>query len=78
MFTGHAKMARRAIEDGTQVFMATHSLEFVTAALQAFEDAPEKVAVVGLRRDGGILDPVTIAGPDATRRVLELGHDLRL
>jgi len=78
MFTGHAKMVRRAIEDGTQVFMATHSLEFVTAALQAFEDDPEKVAVVGLRREGGVLDPVTISGPDASRRVLELGHDLRL
>jgi hypothetical protein len=69
---------RLAVHDGTQVVFATHSLEFIATALRVFEDEPEKVAVIGLRMEAGVLDPVVIEGPDAKRRVLELGHDVRL
>lgn len=71
-------LIRRAVGDGTQVVLATHSLEFVAATLQAFEEQPDNVAVVGLRMESGELDPLVIAGPDAHQRVLEFGHDLRL
>jgi energy-coupling factor transporter ATP-binding protein EcfA2 len=73
-----AKLLRRANGDGTQVFMATHSLEFIKAVLCEFEKDPEVVAVVGLSNDRGHLDPVVITGPNAYRRVVDLGHDLRL
>jgi hypothetical protein len=78
MFGPLTGLIRRAVADGTQVVMATHSLEFVAAALQAFEDQPEKAAVVGLRMESGVLDPLLVTGPDAHRRVIEFGHDLRL
>lgn len=78
MFSALAGLVRRAIADQTQVVMATHSLEFVAAALREFEGDPEKVVVVGLRMEGGALDPLVVAGADAQKRVLELGHDLRL
>jgi hypothetical protein len=78
MFDALTGLLRRAVSDGTQVVLATHSLEFVAAALRAFEDQPEKAAVVGLRMESGALDPVVVSGPDAHRRVLDLGHDLRL
>jgi AAA15 family ATPase/GTPase len=78
MFDSLTGLIKRAVADGTQVVLATHSLEFVAAALRAFEDQPEKAAVVGLRMESGVLAPVVISGPDAHRRVLEGGHDLRL
>ena len=78
MFTPLTSLIRRAVADGTQVVLSTHSLEFVAAALQAFEDQPEKAAVVGLRMESGVLDPLVVSDPDAHRRVLEFGHDLRL
>jgi energy-coupling factor transporter ATP-binding protein EcfA2 len=78
MFSALSGLVRRAIADQTQVVMATHSLEFVAAALREFEGDPEKVAVVGLRMEGGVLDPLVVTGADAQKRVLELGHDLRL
>jgi hypothetical protein len=28
--------------------------------------------------ESGVLDPLLVSGPDAHRRVLEFGHDLRL
>jgi hypothetical protein len=78
MFDALTGLLKRAVADGTQVMLATHSLEFVAAALRGFEDQPDKAAVVGLRMESGVLDPVVIAGPDAHRRVVELGHDLRI
>ncbi len=78
MFDALTNLLKRAVSDGTQVVLATHSLEFVAAALRAFEDQPEKAAVVGLRMESGVLDPLVVSGPDAHRRVLDLGHDLRL
>jgi hypothetical protein len=78
MFGAIASLMRLAVHDGTQVVFATHSLEFIATALRVFEDEPEKVAVIGLRMEAGVLDPVVIEGPDAKRRVLELGHDVRL
>ncbi len=78
MFDALTGLLVRAVADGTQVVLATHSLEFVAAALRAFEGQPEKAAVVGLRTESGVLDPLVVSGPDAHRRVLELGHDLRL
>jgi energy-coupling factor transporter ATP-binding protein EcfA2 len=78
MFGPLTGLIKRAVADGTQVVLATHSLEFVAATLQAFEDQPDKAAVVGLRMESGVLDPLVIAGPDAHQRVLEFGHDLRL
>lgn len=73
-----SRLLRRANGDGTQVFMATHSLEFIKAVLCEFERDPEVVAVVGLSNDRGHIDPVVITGPNAYRRVVELGDDLRL
>ena len=78
MFNALTGLIRRAVADGTQVVLATHSLEFVAAALRAFEDQPDKAVVVGLRMEAGVLDPLVISGPDAHRRVLDFGHDLRL
>ena len=78
MFGAIASLMRLVVHDGTQVVFATHSLEFIATVLQVFENEPEKVAVIGLRMDAGVLDPVVIEGPDAKRRVLEFGHDVRL
>lgn len=78
MFGSIAKLTKRAVADGTQVVMATHSLEFVQAVLTTFEDDLTKCCVVGLSNEGGVISSTTIAGPDASRRVLELGQDLRL
>ena len=78
MFGAIASLMRLSVHDGTQVVFATHSLELMAAALRVFEDEPENVAVVGLRMEAGVLDPVVISGPDAKRRVLDLGHDVRL
>ena len=78
MFGAIASLMRLSVHDGTQVVFATHSLEFVATALRVFEEEPEKVVVIGLRMEAGVLDPVVISGPDARRRVLELGHDVRL
>lgn len=78
MFAPLTGLIKRAVGDGTQVVLATHSLEFVAATLQAFEDQADKAAVIGLRMESGVLDPLVISGPDARQRVLEFGHDLRL
>ncbi len=78
LFQALAQLFRRSVDDDTQIVVATHSLEFVSAVLAAFADAPEKACVVGLRRDNGAIDPLVVSGPDAQRRVLEFGDDLRL
>ena len=78
MFPTLAHLIHRAVGDGTQVIFATHSLEFVEAALREFKDTPEKACVVGLKMDGGKIDPVTVSGPDAYTRVVEWKDDLRL
>ena len=78
LYASLAKLLRRAADDGTQVFLATHSLEFIEAALVEYEETPETIAVVGLSNDRGQIDPVVISGPSAFRRVVELGDDLRL
>ncbi len=72
------KLFRRAAADGTQVLVATHSLEFVTALLDEFETSIDQVAVVGLRALNGKLDPIVLSGADASRRAIKLGDDLRL
>ncbi|MBI5531327.1 MAG: AAA family ATPase [Deltaproteobacteria bacterium] len=78
MFHVLAQLLRRAIDDKTQVFIATHSLEFVEAVLREFESAANKACVVGLTMADGVLDPLVISGPDAYQRVIEWKDDLRL
>ncbi len=73
-----ARMLRRAIDDGTQVLIATHSLEFVEKVLESFKGDPERTSVLGLRRIDGAIDALVVEGPDAYRRVVELSDDLRL
>jgi hypothetical protein len=78
MFSSIIKLIESAVKDGTQVVFATHSLEFVREVLTAFESDTKQTAVIGLRMEDGVLDPVVIEGPDAYRRVVEMGDDLRL
>jgi predicted ATP-dependent endonuclease of OLD family len=78
LFTSMANLLERAVQDGTQVFLATHSLELIEAVLTRFEEQAESVAVVGLANEYGRLDPVVIRGQNAHYRVIELGDDLRL
>jgi len=78
MFPALTRLFQRALADETQVVVATHSLEFVRAVLQELGEGFERVAIVGLRFEDGNLSPTVIAGPDAHRRVVELGDDLRL
>jgi energy-coupling factor transporter ATP-binding protein EcfA2 len=73
-----ARLFRRALDDGTQVVIATHSLELVRATLAELASEPERVCVIGTMIEKGVLDPIVVDGPDAQRRVLELGDDLRL
>ena len=72
------KMMRRGTKEGTQVVLATHSLEFVRVAVEVFQDDLDRVAVVGLRLVEGELDPLVIPGADAHRRMVEFDDDLRL
>jgi hypothetical protein len=78
LFSSVAKLIRRCRADGTEVFLATHSLEFVQVVLSEFSDEPGQCAVVGLRNDRGSIDPVVVGGADAHRRIIEMGDDLRL
>jgi energy-coupling factor transporter ATP-binding protein EcfA2 len=78
LFAVLAQMTRRACVEGTQIVMATHSLEFVKATLTEFENDTDKIAVIGLSNERGSLNSVVITGPNACRRVVELGDDLRL
>jgi AAA15 family ATPase/GTPase len=78
LYRSLAKLLKRANGDGTQTFLATHSLEFTQAVLHEFDQSQNDVAVVGLSNDHGTIDSVVITGPNAYRRVVELGHDLRL
>ncbi len=78
LFAVFTRLVKRAIADGTQVFFATQSLEFVGACLAEFTDDPSKVVIVGVALERGVLDPTVIAGADARDRVIEYGDDLRL
>jgi hypothetical protein len=78
LFEAVCKLIAKASQAGTQVVMATHSLEFVSSLLREFSGALDKTAVIGLSMENRRIDSVLIPGPDAERRVLELGHDLRL
>ena len=78
MFGVLAKLLRRAVEDKSQVFIATHSLEFLQAVLREFEPVADQACVVGLAAAGGVLDPLVISGPDAFQRAIEWKDDLRL
>ncbi len=73
-----ARLFEKALADGTQILISTHSLEFVSTVLDALKDSAEQTAVVGLSLNDGVLSPVVIAGADAHRRVVELRDDLRL
>ncbi|MBI3272965.1 MAG: ATP-binding protein [Planctomycetes bacterium] len=72
------RLFHRAVKDGTQVLVATHSLELVAATLDEFGADIGQVVVIGLRLEAGELDPNLITGPEAFRRVLEMKDDLRL
>jgi len=78
MFGVLCQLIHRAIDEGTQVMIATHSLEFVRAALCEFGEATDKACVVGLTMEQGVLDPLVVSGPDAFQRVVEWKDDLRL
>jgi energy-coupling factor transporter ATP-binding protein EcfA2 len=73
-----ARVFRKAVEGGTQLLLATHSLEFLGTLLQAFEGNLDDVAVVGLNLENGALSSTVFAGPQAYERIVELGDDLRL
>lgn len=78
LFEAVCKLIAKASLAGTQVVMATHSLEFVSALLREFSGSLDRTAVIGLSMENRRIDSVLIPGADAERRVLELGHDLRL
>lgn len=73
-----AKLIRGATEKDVQVLVATHSLEFVRTLAREFESAPERFAIVGLRRVDEDLDAITFDGRDAYERLVSYGDDLRL
>jgi energy-coupling factor transporter ATP-binding protein EcfA2 len=68
----------RAQNDGTQILISTHSLEFVTTLLEELKGIQDRIAVVGLSLASGVLSPLVVQGADAYRRIVELRDDLRL
>jgi hypothetical protein len=83
-------MLWRAVGMGTQIFLATHSLELIEALLagpsplvasaSAVSQAKvtlDDLAVFRLRREDGTLRHSRLSGPKASERLLELGEDLR-
>ncbi len=78
MLPALTRLFQRALGDGTQILVATYNLEFVAAVLGGLDGQSESAAVVGLSFRDGAPSPVVIAGPEAQRRVVELGDDLRL
>lgn len=77
LFRPLAGLFRHASDEGTQLLIATHSIELVRDALDAMEDIVDRCAVIGLRNDAGTITATTSRGRDAYRRVVELGDDLR-
>jgi len=73
-----ARLIHGATEKDVQVLVATHSLEFVRTLAREFESAPERFAIVGLRRVDVDLDAITFDGLDAYERLVSYGDDLRL
>jgi predicted ATPase len=85
-----AAMLWRAVGMGTQVFLATHSLELIEALLAGPSNQPAATSVVSqakltlddlavfrLRREAGVLSHSRLSGSKASERLLELGEDLR-
>ncbi len=72
-----AGLFRHAAKEGTQVLVATHSIELIRDVLDELEDLIDECAVVGLKNDAGTITATTSRGRDARRRVVELGDDLR-
>lgn len=73
-----ARLFRRSLDDGTQILISTHSLEFIEIVLQELKDPLERVAIVGLAMTDGVLSPTIEHGADAYRRIVEMRDDLRL
>jgi energy-coupling factor transporter ATP-binding protein EcfA2 len=73
-----ARLFRRSLDDGTQILISTHSLEFIEIVLHELKDTAERIAVVGLTMTGGVLSPMMEYGADAYRRIVEMRDDLRL
>ncbi len=73
-----ARLFERALGDGTQILVSTHSLEFVSTVIDTLKDHAEKTAVVGLSLNAGVLHPLVVMGAEAYRRIVKHRDDLRM